>query len=511
MSDETVLEARKLTKRFADVTANRNVDFELKKGEIHLLLGENGAGKSTLMNVLSGLYPPDEGEIFIRNQPVAMKNTGDGLRLGIGMVHQHFMLVPVFTVAENIVLGDEMTRGIGHFSLDMRKAREKVKALSETFGLTVDPDARVETLSVGVQQRVEILKALYRRARILFLDEPTAVLTAREVQDLFGVMERLTKSGVSIVFITHKLKEVMAIADRITVMRRGRVIGTVAPDETDQYRLAEMMVGRAVDLHAEKRPHTPGPVVLDVRDLTVRDNRKAECVKDISFQVRSGEIFGIAGVQGNGQKELASALAGLQAISSGRLLLDGKTMPPLNPRAMVNAGMAHIPEDRLKDGLVLPYSIADNQVLCTYYRHPFAGILIRRPRAVIDHADRLMERFDIRAPGPLSTVGTLSGGNQQKVVVSRELSREIRFLLANQPTRGLDVGSVATIHRQIIEIRDRGVAVLLISAELDEIMSLSDRIAVMFDGTFLKIVDAGEASREEIGLLMAGTVAHGGM
>ncbi|MEE8398582.1 MAG: ABC transporter ATP-binding protein, partial [Desulfobacterales bacterium] len=430
MSDEPVLEVRNLTKRFGNVTANRNVDFELRKGEIHVLLGENGAGKSTLINVLSGLYPPDEGEIYIRKQRVSMKNTRDGLRLGIGMVHQHFMLVPVFTVAENIILGNEMPRGIGRFFLDMAKTREEIKALSKSFGLTLDPDAPVETLSVGAQQWVEILKALYRQATIMFLDEPTAVLTPREVQDLFEVMDRLTKTGVSIVFITHKLKEVMAIADRITVMRRGQVVGTLAPDETDEQRLAEMMVGRAMDLNVEKGPNTPGPVVLEVRDLTVRDDRKTERVRQLSFQVRSGEILGIAGIQGNGQTELTSALAGLRDISSGAVLLDGKIMPPANPRAMVNAGMAHIPEDRLRDGLVLPFSIADNQVLCTYYQHPFAVMRVRTPKALIDNAKRLIERFDIRAPGPLSTVGTLSGGNQQKVVVSRELSREVRFLLA---------------------------------------------------------------------------------
>jgi ABC-type uncharacterized transport system ATPase subunit len=504
MKEEVVLETIGISKHFGVLAANDQVDFNLRKGEIHVLMGENGAGKSTLMHVISGLYPPDAGQIIVGGHPARMDNPGDALRSGICMVHQHFMLIPAFTVTENIVLGNEITRGC---MLDMESACKIVQDLSESSGLDVDPYAVTETLPVGIQQRVEILKALYRQARILILDEPTAVLTPRETEDLFGVLRRLTDSGVSIVFITHKLKEVMDIADRITVMRQGRAIATIGPDETDERQLAEMMVGRSVSLEVEKQPMATGPVMLKVDRIRIRNSGKnnVDSVRDLSFEIRSGEILGIAGVQGNGQTELAGALAGLQPMVSGEILLRGKRLSPGDPRERVSAGMGHIPEDRVRDGLVLPFSIADNQVLSTYHRYPFAVSMIRRKRAIYKNAARLIDRFDIRAPAPETAAGSLSGGNQQKVIVSRELSRDICFLLANQPTRGLDVGSIEYIHGQIVAMRDRGVAVLLISAELDEIMALSDRIGVMYRGELVRVFDAAETTREQLGLLMAGS------
>jgi general nucleoside transport system ATP-binding protein len=506
MNEAIALEVRNITKRFPGVLANDRVNFDLRQGEIHALLGENGAGKSTLMNVVYGLYTPDEGTISVDGtgslHPVEIRTPLDAIRIGIGMVHQHFMLVPVFTVAENIILGDEVTKGP---SLDLRRARQKITQLSQDYGLEVDPDAVVEDLPVGVQQRVEIVKALYRQAKILVLDEPTAVLTPQEVEDLFRIMHQLTERGVSIIFITHKLKEVLAVSDRITVMRRGQVVGTVTPTETSEQKLAAMMVGREVLLQVDKGPATPGEVVLDVQGLSVQDERKMEIVRQVSFQVCSGEILGVAGVQGNGQTELVEALTGLRAYVSGQLTLAGKQMPVLNPRALVEAGQGHIPEDRHKHGLVLPYSIADNEVLCTYYQAPFAKGVQRNNQAVMENAERLIAQFDVRAPSPNVTTGNLSGGNQQKVIVARELSRPIRLLVANQPTRGLDVGSIEYIHSQIVAMRDQGAGVLLVSAELDEIMSLSDRIIVMYRGQIVATMNADQANKEELGLLMAGS------
>ncbi|HZD10515.1 MAG TPA: ABC transporter ATP-binding protein [Candidatus Binatia bacterium] len=502
MAEALALEARNITKRFPGVLANDRVNFTLRKGEIHALLGENGAGKSTLMNIIYGLYSPDEGEIFVDGQEAAIKDPNDAIARGIGMVHQHFMLVPVFTVAENIVLGSEVTRGP---SLDMRRAEKEIRRLSEAFGLQVDPEAVVEDLPVGLQQRVEIVKALYRAAHILVLDEPTAVLTPQEAEDLFHVMKNLTERGVSIIFITHKLKEVLAIADRITVMRRGKVVGTTTPEETDEHGLASMMVGRDVVLAIDKPPAQPQEVVLEVRDLTVEDERGVIAVRDVSFEVRAGEILGIAGVQGNGQTELAEVLTGLRAAQSGVVCLNGHEIPLNDPRFLIEHGLAHIPEDRRKHGLVLSYSIADNLVLCTYYQEPYSRGIQRRERPIRRHAEALIDEFDVRTPDAYTPAGNLSGGNQQKVIVARELSRQVQLLIANQPTRGLDVGSIEFIHRRIVEERDEGTAVLLVSAELDEILSLSDRIAVMYHGRIVATVDAGEATREQIGLLMAGS------
>jgi simple sugar transport system ATP-binding protein len=418
------------------------------------------------------------------------------------MVHQHFMLVPVFSVAENIILGSEVTRGP---SLDLRTARQEIRELSQEYGLDVDPRAIVEDLPVGIQQRVEIVKALYRRARILVLDEPTAVLTPQEVEGLFRVMRQLTERGVSIIFITHKLKEVLAISDSITVMRRGQVVGSTTPAETDEHGLAAMMVGREVLFEVEKEPATPADIVLEVRDLQVNDERDMEAVRSVSFEVRNGEILGVAGVQGNGQTELAEALTGLRAVVGGSIHLDGTAIPFESPRSLTEAGVSHIPEDRQKHGLVLPYSIADNLVLSTYYKEPFARRGQRDFQVVLENAIELVERFDVRTPGSEVPAGNLSGGNQQKVIVARELSRPVKLLIANQPTRGLDVGSIEYIHKQIIHERDQGAAVLLISAELDEIKSLADRIAVMFHGQIVAIVDADEISKSELGLLMAGS------
>ncbi len=498
---QVVLEARGITKRFPGVVANDHVDLRLYQGEILALLGENGAGKTTLMNIIYGLYHPDEGEIYVYGRKVHIRSPHDAIRLGIGMVHQHFMLVPVFTVMENIILGAEITRA--GLVLDRGGARQEVLRLSEEYGLQVDPDAYVEDLPVGVQQRVEILKALYRGARILILDEPTAVLTPQEVEDLFRIMRQLTRRGVSIVFITHKLREVLAVADRILVMRRGRVVGETTPDATNEAELASMMVGREVVLQVEKSPARPGPVVLEVEDLVV-ESQGVPVVNGVTLQVRAGEILGVAGVQGNGQTELAEALTGLRKPTRGVLRIGGHEVPFGYARPLIEQGLAHIPEDRQRHGLVLPFSVADNMVLCTYYRPPFARGLRRNFKEVVTYAEKLIQEYDVRTPGPMVPVATLSGGNQQKVIVAREFSRPVKVLIANQPTRGLDVGSIEYIHRRIVELRDQGVGVLLISAELDEILSLSDRIAVMYQGRIVTTVDAAEADRATLGLWMAG-------
>ncbi len=502
MSTELALEIRNITKRFPGVLANDSVNLKLVKGEIHALLGENGAGKSTLMNVLYGLYQPDEGEIYVDGERVEIHDPNDAIAHGIGMVHQHFMLVPVFSVAENIMLGSEETKGM---SLDIGMAREKIRSLSYEYGLQVDPDAIVEDLPVGLQQRVEIVKALYRDARILVLDEPTAVLTPQEAQDLFKVMHQLTSRGVSIIFITHKLKEVLAVANAVTVMRRGRVVDSVNPQGMNERSLAAMMVGRDVLLRVEKEKAKPGGKVLSVKNLTILDERGVPVIRNFSLDVNAGEILGIAGVQGNGQTELAEVLTGLRRATSGTITLDGQNVPLENPRYLFEHGMAHVPEDRHKHGLVLAYDLVDNIALNTYYKPPFAKGFQRDLDSALDRTVELIEQYDVRTPGPNVNASTLSGGNQQKVIIARELSRPIKLLIVNQPTRGLDVGSIEFIHRRIVEERDKGVAVLLISAELDEILGLADRIAVMFHGQIVATMPAEEATREKLGLLMAGS------
>jgi len=503
------LEMRSITKRFPGVLANDHVNFQLERGEIHALLGENGAGKSTLMNILYGLYSQDEGQIFLSGREVVISAPTDAIQLGIGMVHQHFMLVPVMTVAENITLGTEIVKN--GFVLDLDTAARRIRDLSRQYGLEIDPDAYVKDLPVGTQQRVEIVKALYREADVLILDEPTAVLTPQEAEELFVIMHSLVEQGKSIIFITHKLGEVFAVADRITVLRNGHVVGTTTPAKATKESLAEMMVGREVILTVDKGPAQFGPPVLQVERLTVLDDRGALVVDGVSFDVRAGEILGIAGVQGNGQTELVEALTGLRRCLDGQISIGDVDVTNASPRKITDLGVtvegsAHIPEDRHEHGMVYSYPIADNLILNTYYKSPFARGVVLDHQAIEDHALRVVHEFDIRTPSVYTGAGSLSGGNQQKVVVGRELSRPIQLLIAAQPTRGLDVGSIEFIHNRLVAARDAGVAVLVVSAELDEIMSLSDRIVVMYKGQIIATLEAGQASREEIGLLMAGIV-----
>ena len=503
-----VLECRGVTKRFGTVTANADVSFTLRRGQIHCLLGENGAGKSTLMNVVYGLYQPDEGQVLLHGQPVRFTSSADAIAAGIGMVHQHFQLIPVLTVAENVVLGAETRRGP---FLDLTQARRRVADLSQRYGLAVDPDARVGDLSVGAQQRVELVKALYRDAAILILDEPTAVLTPGEVDDFFAVVRALVDQGKSVVLITHKLREVLAIADDVTVLRQGRVVGTANPGVSTEASLASLMVGRDVVFEVDKGPAQPGEVVLELSGLRVADDRGVVAVDGIDLQVRAGEILGIAGVEGNGQRELVEAVTGMRPPLAGRVTIAGRDVTGWTPREVTDLGVGHLPEDRSKHGLVGPFSIADNLVLNTYHRAPFSSRFVRQRRAIAAHAAEQVAAFDIRTPGIDVPVATLSGGNQQKVVVAREISGDVKLLVVAQPTRGLDVGSIEFIHRQLIQRRDEGVAVLLVSAELDEILSLSDRIAVVYRGRLAAVMDRDDATRAECGLLMAGgeAVAEG--
>jgi len=612
-----ILEVRNVTKRFPGVLANDQVSFSLKEGEILAFLGENGAGKSTLMNILYGLYSQDEGEVEVRGTPVDIQDPNDAIELGIGMVHQHFQLVPVFTVAENIVMGTEPTRfsfswrllalasgvtallfflgGIFAFenvaqwflaalaggaamaalyglfillgflarfrfrlyfplvtigsavlfvalglifsaaapvllliilallfaaasypavreittALDRRAAAHRIRALSEQYGLAVDPEALIEDLPVGVQQRVEIIKTLYREAEILILDEPTAVLTPQETEELFEIMRGLVQQGKSIIFISHKLKEVMTIADRVIVLRNGRVTGQTTPAESSEEELAEMMVGREVTLVVEKGPASPTDLVLEVTGLTAEDQRHHPTLRGIDLSVRAGEVLGIAGVQGNGQTELVEVLTGLLPATGGSVRILGQDVTNASPRTITELGVAHIPEDRQRDGLVLPFPIFDNLVLNTYYQPPFAKGPGLQFDQMYQYAERLVEEFDVRTPSFTVPAQNLSGGNQQKVIVAREFSRPIKLLIAAQPTRGLDVGSIEYIHQRLIEKRDEGVAVLLVSVELDEIMALSDRIAVMYEGQIVGTVDAAAVTREQLGLLMAGARLEG--
>jgi ABC-type uncharacterized transport system ATPase subunit len=497
------VELRGITKRFGSFTANDRIDLDVEPGKIHCLLGENGAGKSTLMNVMFGHLQPEEGEIVIDGETVTFANSGQAVRRGIGMVHQHFMLVPVFTVAENVVLGFEPTKSFDR--LDRKKAADEIRRVSKEYGLEVNPEAVVEELPIGLQQRVEILKALSQDAELLILDEPTAVLTPQEIEALMAIMQSLAKAGKSILFITHKLKEVRAVGDVITVIRQGHVVGSVPPT-TSEAELATMMVGRDVILTVNKEASSPGENVLEIRHLVVRDDRGLAAVDDVSLDVRAGEIMALAGVQGNGQTELVEALAGMRKVESGTITLRGQDVTNKTPRQMLDAGLGHIPEDRQRDGLVLTLSVADNLVLNTPRRAPFARRGTRNLGAVAANAEKQVKDFDIRTTSIRELVSSLSGGNQQKVIVARELSRPLSFLVASQPTRGLDVGSIEYVHRQMVNQRNEGMGVLIVSSELDEVLALGDRIAVMHQGRITGVVDPS-TSRETIGLMMAGATA----
>ncbi|MFQ3673054.1 MAG: ABC transporter ATP-binding protein [Aggregatilineales bacterium] len=499
--DVPVLEVRGITKRFPGVLANDNINLKLYKGHVLGLLGENGAGKSTLVNMIYGLYKPDEGEILVNGQPITINEPSDAIRNGIGMVHQHFQLVDVLTVTENVMLGNE-SNVLGF--LQKAIARRRIVEISKEYNLDVDPDALIRDLPVGTQQRVEIIKALYRNADILILDEPTAVLTPQEAVGLFKIMRLLTERGVSIIFISHKLKEVLEICDDVVVLRRGKVAGEADPKTSTTQSLAALMVGRDVILEVEKKPHDVGDVVLRVEDLTVLNERGIPAVKHVSFEVYAGEILGVAGVQGNGQTELVEALTGLRHPASGRMLLAGRDITFADPRTITLLGTAHVPEDRQKVGLVGPFSVMQNLVLNTYFQEPFAHYGVINDDAIAANAAELVQQYDVRPPIINNPVQGLSGGNQQKVIIAREFSRPIRLLIASQPTRGLDVGSIEFIHKQLIRMRDEGIAVIVVSAELDEILSLSDRVAVMFDGRLIDILPIAEADRNTVGLRMAG-------
>ena len=518
------LELRGITKRFGSLVANDHIDLLVQPGEIRALLGENGAGKTTLMNVLYGLIQPDEGEILLDDKPVAIHSPRDAIRAKIGMVHQHFMLVPVFTVAENVTLGAEPVRRLATPAtnlgglrvpalglpsiglLDRRRARRDVLELSERFGLRVDPDALVEDLPVGVQQRVEIIKALLRDASVLVLDEPTAVLTPGETEDLFRIMRELRAGGRSIIFISHKLKEVQAIADNITVIRRGKVVGERPPTTSDA-ELAALMVGRSVQLRVSKEAARPGEVVLDVQDLNVYGERGEHAVRDVAFEVRAGEILGVAGVQGNGQTELCEALIGLRP-STGSVRLDGADLSHASTRDRLRAGIGYVPEDRSEDGIVGEFSVADNLVLDVYDRPPYANGIALNLDAIRESAVRRVEEYDVRTTSVQTPAGTLSGGNQQKVVVAREMGRDVKLMLVSQPTRGLDVGSIEFVHKRLVAQRDAGAGVLIVSSELDEIYALADRIAVMYEGRIVAFCPP-TIPEQELGLLMAGSGGDG--
>lgn len=498
---KTLLEIQGVSKSFGSVVANENISLSVKEGEILALLGENGAGKSTLVKAVFGLVKPDSGTIKINGQIMESGDTAAAIASGVGMVHQHFQLVPVMSVTENLILGDEPKRfGV----VNIKQARAEAISLSEKYGLEVDPDAIIEDLPVGMAQRVEILKALRRDVKLLILDEPTAVLTPQETDELLEVLRNLAKRGVGILFITHKLREVMAVADRIAVLRGGKLMGTTTPKESSESKLAQLMVGREVVLRVEKGVAKPKEVLLDVRNLSVNDDRKLEAVRNLSLQVHAGEILGIAGVEGNGQRELVEAICSMRPRLSGEVVIKGKSIGNMNPRAAHLAGVSHIPEDREKHGLVTSYSIADNLVLNRFDQAPFAKGWIRNLGQVANNGESLVEKFDIRAPNASLSAGSLSGGNKQKVVVARELSQQLDVVVAAQPTRGVDVGSIEFIHNQLIAARDAGAAVLLVSAELDEVLSLADRIAVISNGKIVATFTSKEADRNTIGRLMAG-------
>lgn len=501
---EFAVEMRNIIKQFPLVLANDDVTFLVKKGEVHALVGENGAGKSTLMNILYGLLRPDKGTIAVSGKPVHFAGPGDAIANGIGMVHQHFMLIPPLTVAENVVLGKEPVR---RGRLDIAQANKVVQDLSDQYGLKVDPIAKVETLSVGIQQRIEIIKVLYRGAEILILDEPTAVLTPQEVEELFSILRSLKAQGKTIIFITHKLQEVMAISDMVTVMRRGNVVGSIATKDTSKSEIATMMVGREVLFRVERKKAQPGAEVLIVENLHALDNKHLPALRGVSFCVKQGEILGIAGVEGNGQTELVEVLTGLRKAEQGTVKVSGKVITNYLPRAIREHGVAHIPEDRHRRGLVLDYTVAQNMVLGIHYQPPFVkhlGLDVINFAPIREKAERLIQEFDVRPTDQNNLAGNLSGGNQQKVIVAREFDQNPQLLLAAQPTRGIDVGSIEFIHQRLVQARDAGKAVLLVSADLEEILSLSDRIAVMYEGEIVGIVTPEEATEERLGLMMTG-------
>ena len=502
------IEMLHITKRFPGIIANDDITLQLKKGEIHALLGENGAGKSTLMSVLFGLYQPEEGTIKKDGKEVSIKDPNDANDLGIGMVHQHFKLVDCFTVLDNIIMGVEPTK---HGFLQKKEAREKVLALSEKYGLHVDPDALIEDITVGMQQRTEILKMLYRDNEILIFDEPTAVLTPQEIDELMQIMKNLAAEGKSILFISHKLAEIMAVADRCTVLRKGKYIGTVNTKDTTPAELSAMMVGRNVNFHVEKKPAEPGDVVLEVKNMTMASKvHKNNAVKNVSFQVRRGEIVCIAGIDGNGQSELIYGITGLEKPTSGTIRLEGRDITNAPIRERSKAGMSHIPEDRHKHGLVLDYTLADNMVLQRYWQPEFQNHGFIKKNAVLQYAERLIKQYDVRSgQGPATIARSMSGGNQQKAIIAREVDKDPQLLVAVQPTRGLDVGAIEYIHKQIVAERDKGRAVLLVSLELDEVMNLSDRILVIYEGEIVGEFDPKKTTVEELGLYMAGAKKQG--
>jgi simple sugar transport system ATP-binding protein len=506
MDAPAALELKGITKRFPGVLANDRVDFDLRPGEVHALLGENGAGKSTLMNVVYGLYRPDEGEILVDGKPIALDSPREAIEHGIGMVHQHFMLIPVMSVAENIVLASEPTKA--GVLLDIDTAEQRVAELSQQFGLAVDPKSLVQEITVGQQQRVESLKALFRGADVLILDEPTAVLTPQEAQELFEIIESLRSQGKSIIFISHKLNEVLQVADRITVLRRGKKVETVNAKGATEEELARMMVGREVLLRVDKQPAHPAEPELVVEDLHVFDDRGLEAVRGVTFNARAGEIVGIAGVDGNGQSELIDAIAGLRKAAAGRVTIAGEDVTNASPKRALDAGLGHIPEDRQRRGLVLEFSLAENLALHDYDHEPYSKLGWLFPKRMVERARSLLKDFDVRGGGPQTPARSLSGGNQQKVVVAREVSRDPNVLLAAQPTRGLDVGAIEYVHRRLVEQRDQGKAVLLVSLELDEILSLSDRILVLYEGRIVGEYQPG-VSEEELGIAMTGGTREG--
>jgi general nucleoside transport system ATP-binding protein len=497
------LQLKDVTKRFPGVLANDAISISADRGEVLGLLGENGAGKTTLMNILSGLYRPDAGEILIDDQPRRFHDPREAIAAGIGMVHQHFQLVPVFDVVEAVALGAESVTGVFR-TFDRASARRRVVELSEQYRLDVNPDAKIEDLPVGVRQRVEILKALYRQSDILVLDEPSAVLTPHETEELFAIIRGLAATGTTIIFITHKLSEVLEVADRITVLRRGRVAGTVLPSETTREQLANLMVGRDVALWVAKEPAQPGEVVLSIRDLQVRDDREHIAVKGVSLDIRAGEIVAVAGVQGNGQTELVEAIVGLRHADSGVMTVDGHDIIGASPRRVADLGVAHIPEDRSRDGLIGFMTVAENYILDTYHREPYSRRGSFNRQAVLAAAADGVRDFDIRTPSVQTLAGSLSGGNQQKVVVAREFSRPVKVVIAAQPTRGLDVGSIEYIHKRIVEQRDAGAAILIVSTELDEVLAVGDRVAVMYGGQIVGVLEGADATKEMVGMLMGG-------